>query len=117
MDSEKVSISTADGGTIAALLFPAQAPRALVLLHPATAVTQGYYEAFARWLAGLGLSVLTYARLERRQIAPRDAGVPAIGHMGFFRKRCAALLWPQVGDWLLAQVAGHRAAAGTGAQR
>jgi len=301
MDSENISISTADGGTIAALHFPAQAPRALVLLHPATAVTQGYYEAFARWLAGLGLSVLTYdyrgtgasrapgadslrasrvtmadwmeedvgavtrwaaarfpalpllavghsvgghavalsdesvrlraavmvashagtsrlvrgwrerlrvrfvmrvlgpllcalfgympgrraglgedlpasvmrqwsrwtslpryffddpamhaerrmrrqrlpllvlgfdddpwanpdaigmlvaplvnARLERRQIAPRDAGVPAIGHMGFFRRRCAALLWPQVGDWLLAHAAGHRAAAATGAQR
>jgi predicted alpha/beta hydrolase len=282
MDSEEVFISTAGGGDIAARLFPAAQARALVLLHPATAVTQGFYEHFARWLAGLGLHVLTYdyrgtgasrgaslqactvtmadwmnedvgavtrwaaarfpalpllavghsvgghaialsedserlraavlvashagtsrlvrgtgerlrvrfvmrllspllcalfgympgrriglgedlpasvmrqwsrwtsmpryffddptmyaerrmrrqrlpllvlgfdddpwanpeavgmlvaplvnARVERRQLAPADAGVPAIGHMGFFRKRCAAVLWPQLGDWLL----------------
>jgi predicted alpha/beta hydrolase len=298
MDSEQVFITTADGGTIAALLYPAEAPRATVLLHPATAVTQGYYEQFARWLAGLGLNVLTYdyrgtgasrapgglracrvtmsgwmiddvgavtrwaarrfaglpllavghsvgghaialsdettclraavlvashagtsrlirgarerlrvrfvmrmlapllcalfgympgrriglgedlpasvmrqwsrwtalpryffddpwmeaearmarqrlpllvlgfdddpwanpdaigmlvaplanAPVERRQIAARDAGVPAIGHMGFFRKRCAAVLWPQVGDWLLAHAVGHPAPARTQAR-
>jgi predicted alpha/beta hydrolase len=287
MDSQAISITTADGGAIAARLFPAAQARALVLLHPATAVTQAYYEHFARWLAGLGLHVLTYdyrgtgasraagpdglrgctvtmadwmnedvgavtrwaaerfpalpllavghsvgghaialseeserlraavlvashagtsrlvrgvaerlrvrfvmrglapllcalfgympgrriglgedlpasvmrqwsrwtslpryffddpamyaerrmrrqrlpllvlgfdddpwanpeavgmlvaplvnARVERRQVAPADAGVPAIGHMGFFRKRCATVLWPQVGDWLLAR--------------
>jgi predicted alpha/beta hydrolase len=301
MDSEQVFISTADGGGIAALLYPAHAPRATVLLHPATAVTQGYYEQFARWLSGLGLNVLTYdyrgtgasrslggpgglracrvtmsgwmkedvgavtrwaadrfrelpllavghsvgghaialsdesaclraavlvashagtsrlirgarerlrvrvvmrvltpllcalfgympgrriglgedlpasvmrqwsrwtslpryffddpwvdaearmarqrlpllvlgfdddpwanpdaigmlvaplvnARVERRQIAPRDAGVPAIGHMGFFRKRCAAVLWPQIGDWLLAHALNHAAHATTEAR-
>jgi predicted alpha/beta hydrolase len=283
MDSEAIYITTADGNSIAAQFYPAQAPRAAVLLHPATAVTQGYYEPFARWLAGLGLHVLTYdyrgtgasrgpslhastvtmadwmiedvgavthwaaqrfpglpllavghsvgghaialsddtealraavlvashagtsrlirgfgerlrvrfvmrvlapvlctlfgympgrriglgedlpapvmrqwsrwtrlpryffddpamhaerrmrrqrlpllvlgfdddpwanpdaigmlvgplvnASVERRQVSPRDAGVPAIGHMGFFRKRCAAVLWPQIGSWLLA---------------
>jgi len=286
MDSEAVCITMDDGSGIAARLFPAAEARAVVLLHPATAVTQGYYEHFARWLAGLGLHVLTYdyrgtgasrglnlgackvtmadwmsedvgavtrwaaqrfpglpllavghsvgghaialsehserlraavlvashagtsrlirgagerlrvrfvmriltpllcalfgympgrriglgedlpasvmrqwsrwtsqpryffddptmyaerrmrrqrlpllvlgfdddpwanpdaigmlvaplanARVERRQIAPMDAGVPAIGHMGFFRKRCAAVLWPQVGDWLLERAA------------
>ena len=290
MDSEDIFIDTAGGGRIAARLFPAAQARALVLLHPATAVTQGYYEHFARWLAGLGLHVLTYdyrgtgasrgpslqactvtmadwmnedvgavtrwaaarfpalpllavghsvgghaialsedserlraavliashagtsrlvrgplerlrvrfvmrvlgpllcalfgympgrriglgedlpasvmrqwsrwtslpryffddpwmnaearmarqrlpllvlgfdddpwanpdaigmlvaplcnAAVERRQIAARDAGVPAIGHMGFFRKRCEAVLWPQVGDWLLAQAFRHTA--------
>lgn len=298
MDSQSIDISTAGGERIAARLYPAPAPRALVLLHPATAVTQGYYEAFARWLAGLGLSVLTYdyrgtgasrphdlrtctvtmadwmeedvgavtrwaaerypalpllavghsvgghaialsdetvrlraavlvashagatrlvrglgerlrirlvmrvlgpllcalygympgrriglgedlpasvmrqwsrwtslpryffddpamyagrrmraqrlpllvlgfdddpwanpeaismlvaplakAGVERRQIAPRDAGVPAIGHMGFFRKRCATLLWPQVGDWLLEQAVRRSAPARSEPQR
>ena len=298
MDSQAIDISTAGGERIAARLYPARDPRALVLLHPATAVTQGYYEAFARWLAGLGLSVLTYdyrgtgasrpadlractvtmadwmeedvgavtrwaaerypalpllavghsvgghaialsdetvrlraavlvashagatrlvrglgerlrvglvmrvlgpllctllgympgrriglgedlpasvmrqwgrwtslpryffddpamyaerrmraqrlpllvlgfdddpwanpeaiamlvgplvnAGVERRQIAPVEAGVPAIGHMGFFRKRCATLLWPQVGDWLLAQAVRRSAPARPEPQR
>lgn len=48
------------------------------------------------------LQPLVNAAIERRQFGPEDAGVPAIGHMGFFRKRCAAL-WPQVGDWLHGQ--------------
>ena len=298
MDSQAIDISTAGGERIAARLYPAPTPRALVLLHPATAVTQGYYEAFARWLAGLGLSVLTYdyrgtgasrpadlrtctvtmadwmeqdvgavtrwaaerypalpllavghsvgghaialsdetvrlraavlvashagatrlvrglgerlrvrlvmrvlgpllcalcgympgrriglgedlpasvmrqwsrwtslpryffddpamyagrrmraqrlpllvlgfdddpwanpeaiamlvaplvnAGVERRQVAPVDAGVPAIGHMGFFRKRCATLLWPQVGDWLLEQAVHRSAPARSAPQR
>jgi len=47
---------------------------------------------------------LVNARIERRQIAPRDAGMPAIGHMGFFRKHAAERLWPQVGSWLLEQL-------------
>jgi predicted alpha/beta hydrolase len=49
------------------------------------------------------LAPLAGARLERREIAPRDVGLAAIGHMGFFRRQCAQRLWPQVGDWLLAQ--------------
>jgi predicted alpha/beta hydrolase len=45
------------------------------------------------------------ARLERRRIVPRDVGLRAIGHMGFFRKQCAERVWPQVGEWLLAHCA------------
>jgi len=45
------------------------------------------------------------ARLDRRRIAPRDVGLRAIGHMGFFRKQCADRVWPQVGEWLLAHCA------------
>ena len=45
---------------------------------------------------------LINAHMERRQIAPADAGLPGIGHMGFFRKRAEATLWPLVGNWLLA---------------
>jgi predicted alpha/beta hydrolase len=51
------------------------------------------------------IAPLTNAQIERRQIAPADAGLTAIGHMGFFRKRSEAQLWPLVGDWLLAHAA------------
>ena len=51
------------------------------------------------------LAPLAAARLERREIAPRDVGLAAIGHMGFFRRQCAGRVWPQVGEWLLAQCA------------
>lgn len=51
------------------------------------------------------VSHLTSARLEHRQVAPRDAGVPAIGHMGFFRRRCETVLWREAADWLLAHCA------------
>ncbi|MGJ9419950.1 serine aminopeptidase domain-containing protein [Massilia sp. CMS3.1] len=54
------------------------------------------------------LSGVTGAPIERRQVAPRAVGLASIGHMGFFRKRCAGALWPQVGDWLLAQAASHQ---------
>lgn len=49
------------------------------------------------------VSHLKNAPMERRDIDPRAAGLPAVGHMGFFRRRCEAALWPQVADWLHAQ--------------
>src|SRR5690606_27054737 len=55
-----LSIPTAAGGSIAATLWAAPDARAVVLIHPATAVTQAFYEHFARYLAGLGMSALTY---------------------------------------------------------
>ncbi|MGB7481928.1 MAG: alpha/beta fold hydrolase [Burkholderiaceae bacterium] len=57
------------------------------------------------------LEPLVNATVDRRQIAPAEAGVPVVGHMGFFRKRCADTLWPRVGDWLLTHCAGHKGAA------
>lgn len=60
MDNEDLSITVADAGTISATYWPAREPRALVLLHPATGVPQGYYQSFARYLTDAGLSVLTY---------------------------------------------------------
>ncbi|WP_229421331.1 hypothetical protein [Telluria antibiotica] len=57
---EPVTISLPDRSTIGATLWQAADARAVVLLHPATAVTQRYYEAFARYLHGLGMTVLTY---------------------------------------------------------
>lgn len=50
----------------------------------------------------LFVSHFVNAQVERRTIDPRAAGVPAIGHMGFFRRRCEAALWGQVADWLQA---------------
>lgn len=55
------------------------------------------------------LAPLAGNRLERREIAPRDVGLTAIGHMGFFRRQCAGRVWPQVGEWLLAQCAAQYA--------
>ncbi|MBU3891813.1 alpha/beta fold hydrolase [Serratia rubidaea] len=46
------------------------------------------------------IAPLKHAIIERRSFKPADAGVAAIGHMGFFRQRCAKTLWPVVGDWL-----------------
>jgi len=37
---------------------------------------------------------------EMRRIRPADIGERAIGHFGFFRKRSAPTLWPQVSVWL-----------------
>lgn len=60
MKPETLTIPTASGAGLAASLWSPSAPKAMVLIHPATAVTQGFYEHFARYLAGLGFCVLTY---------------------------------------------------------
>ncbi|MGS0891272.1 alpha/beta hydrolase family protein [Burkholderia stagnalis] len=46
------------------------------------------------------VSYLTGAAVERRQVDPRAAGSGPVGHMGFFRSRPGAVLWPDVADWL-----------------
>lgn len=43
--------------------------------------------------------------IERRMVAPAELGVPAIGHMGFFRSRFSDSLWPQLSAWLDGQLA------------
>lgn len=43
------------------------------------------------------------APIEQRWLSPRDAGGQKIGHLGFFRSRFAATLWPQFIAWLLAE--------------
>lgn len=40
------------------------------------------------------------AAKEMQRIAPKDIGMPHIGHFGFFRKRYEESLWPRAGDWL-----------------
>ena len=43
---------------------------------------------------------LVNARVQTRIYAPEDAGVAAIGHMGYFRRAPGALLWPDAAAWL-----------------
>ena len=49
------------------------------------------------------LAPVNKARVERREIRHAAFGLPAIGHMGFFKMRCAEKLWPQVANWLREQ--------------
>lgn len=48
---------------------------------------------------------LPNASLERRTYTPDDAGLPAIGHMGFFRRGAKDKLWPEVLVWLDGRIA------------
>ncbi|WP_263263794.1 alpha/beta fold hydrolase [Pseudomonas sp. RIT-PI-S] len=48
---------------------------------------------------------LTGCQVERRQLSPAHSQGQAIGHMGFFRERHAATLWPGVAQWLQRQLA------------
>lgn len=43
---------------------------------------------------------LTGAEVEHRTYSPGECGVPAIGHMGFFRRGLRESLWPEVLSWL-----------------
>lgn len=59
MEHERITIP-ADGHPIIGHHWRAPSPRAAVLLHPATAVTQRFYQHFARYLVSQGFDVLTY---------------------------------------------------------
>lgn len=72
MTTETIRISTAGGASLGAILFKALDAKGVVLIHPATAVTQGFYEAFARYLCGHGLHVLTYDYRGTGQSRPRS---------------------------------------------
>ncbi|WP_342024876.1 alpha/beta fold hydrolase [Arthrobacter citreus] len=50
-------------------------------------------------------SRLPNAAVERRTYTPDDAGAPAIGHMGFFRRGVKEKLWPEVLAWLDGRIA------------
>jgi predicted alpha/beta hydrolase len=43
---------------------------------------------------------LSRLQVELRVIAPRDAGLPRIGHFGFFRASAEQRLWQPVHDWI-----------------
>jgi predicted alpha/beta hydrolase len=55
------TLNTSDGRALAATWVEPQGPaRAVAVVSSATGVPQGYYRAFAQWLAGRGYAVLTY---------------------------------------------------------
>ncbi len=41
-----------------------------------------------------------YPDVTRRHLVPAQAGVPALGHFGWFRERSQSL-WPEAADWLI----------------
>ncbi len=61
MSSEAIELSAADGFKLGGTLHrPSGVPRAVVLVHPATAVPERLYLPFAGFLAEQGFAVLTY---------------------------------------------------------
>src|SRR5262249_18331202 len=46
------------------------------------------------------LTFYPHARIERRWISPAEAGVPRIGHSGFFSSRHRDSLWRSLLDWI-----------------
>ena len=57
---ESVIIPVSQGGFVAATLWQRYKAKALVIVHPATAVVQGFYKGFAEYLYKRGFSVITY---------------------------------------------------------
>lgn len=51
---------------------------------------------------------LVNAKVETRTYSPADAGVGAIGHMGYFRRGPGAVLWPDAAAWLAARAGKSR---------
>jgi len=49
------------------------------------------------------LEPVQHAKIERQEIRHAEFGLSGVGHMGFFRTRCAEKLWPVVGEWLESQ--------------
>jgi len=58
-------------------------------------------DAFAPLPAVQALAALyPNARWETRELRPRELGVKAVGHFGFFRERFRDSLWRETADWL-----------------
>ncbi len=72
-----LSLTTADGTTLAATFLPATAPRLGVLISPATGYPRRFYLPFAQYLASRGANVLLY---DYRGI--RGSAVPDLARSG-----------------------------------
>lgn len=61
------------GGAITATVFTPEEPAAVLVVHSATATPQGFYAAFAEYLAADGIAAITYDyRGTGRSGSPRD---------------------------------------------
>ncbi len=55
-----IIIPVNQGGFLAATVWDRSNAKALVIVHPGTAVVQAFYKGFAEYLFNRGFSVLTY---------------------------------------------------------
>ncbi|HCE9075102.1 TPA: alpha/beta hydrolase, partial [Klebsiella michiganensis] len=55
-----ITIPVKQGDVLAATVWERSDAKALVILHPATAVSQAFYKDFAEYLYAMGFNVLTY---------------------------------------------------------
>jgi predicted alpha/beta hydrolase len=49
------------------------------------------------------LSFYSQAQITHRHVSPKDLGVAAIGHFGFFREQFKSSLWNDTVHWLKQQ--------------
>jgi len=69
---ERIELRTVDGRPLAAHRFDAALPRAVTVIGPALGVPQAFYGDFAAWLAGRGLTTLTFDYRGIGRSAPRS---------------------------------------------
>ncbi|WP_312209615.1 alpha/beta fold hydrolase [Pseudescherichia sp.] len=55
-----ITIPVKEGGVLASTVWERSDAKALVIIHPATAVSQDFYKGFAEYLYEMGFTVLTY---------------------------------------------------------
>ena len=121
MSIEDIRIPAMDGFQLAATLYrPDRQSKVerFALITSAMGVKRRYYDPYARFLCEQGIAGLAFdfrgigdsrpsdlrhfeaSMLDWRHLRPRDLGVGAIGHFGFFRGKFKRLLWQETVDWL-----------------
>lgn len=104
---EVVQIPARDGLPLAATVYPAGASSngIVVQVNPATAVPRKYYDAFARFLAGRGFTVVTY---DYRTMGDSQVDAALRNKVRF--QDWGELDAPAVLDWVTARFPSHRLA-------
>lgn len=93
MEIESLTVAAADGYRLAARLYrPADAPRAVVLVVPAMAVTQAFYGALCAWLADRNYEVVTFDLRGIGESAPESLRGFDCDILTWAQRDCAALL-------------------------